>query len=340
MSRKLLVTGASGHVGLNLCKRLVQGGADVRATVRDRNDAEKTKTLWDMGIRDIVSLDVRNADAFVEAAKGIDTMFHVAATFRFVTSGAAADRSMIDDSIEGATSAIRAAARNRVRKVVLTSTIGALPMAKSRTAKMTEEDWNSDIFMPYIKAKTLAEKRAWQLAEELGVYLVTVLPAGIFGGYFDRPTQTTDLVEAIAKGGMRLGTFDKDVPFVDVSDLVDGHILAAEKDVHGRFILAADEFPSFSRFIDIMRDIDPGIKKPLMIIPEFMYPVVPLFDRVMSRLLGAPRLVTRDFVRFNRGHYFAASNERAKSVLGWTPKVSVEESVRQTMKQLRRIGRL
>lgn len=337
---KVLVTGANGHVGFNLVKELVSRGADLRVSVRDANDPAKSDPLRALGVEDIVSLDVQDADSFRTATKNIDLLYHVAATYRYVTSGADADAQMVRDAVEGATAAIRAAAASGVRKVVLTSSTVTLPLGTAPEDKKTEADWTDDLSVPYIRAKTLAEKRAWELAAELGVNMVAVLPAGIFGGTFHKPTQSTDFIEAIAKGALRMGSFKGVMPFVDVRDVVDGHIRAAEQDVSGRFILCNDRFPSFDEIIDILRAQGMRVGRPLMTVPLFMYPMAPLMNRMTSRLIGAPPLITAEFVALNRGRYFASSNQRAKDVLGWQPTVSTETSIRDTVEELRRIGRL
>ena len=337
---KVLVTGANGHVGFNLVKELVSRGTDLRVSVRNADDPAKTGPLRALGVQDIVSLDVQDAEAFRAATKGIDLLYHVAATYRYVTSGAAADDQMVRDAVEGATAAIRAAAASGVRKVVLTSSTVTLPLGTSPEDKKTEDDWTEDLSVPYIRAKTLAEKRAWDLAAELGVNMVSVLPAGIFGGIFHKPTQSTDFIEAIAKGALRMGSFKGVMPFVDVRDVVDGHIRAAEQDVSGRFILCNDRFPSFDEIIDILRAQGMRVGRPLMTVPLFMYPIAPLMNRMTSSLIGAPPLITPEFVALNRGRYFASSNQRAKDVLGWQPTVSTETSIRDTVEELRRIGRL
>jgi dihydroflavonol-4-reductase len=51
--------------------------------------------------------------------------------------------------------------------VVLTSSIVTLPLTGADAPPVTEDDWTDDLRLPYIRAKTLAEKRAWELAREL-----------------------------------------------------------------------------------------------------------------------------------------------------------------------------
>jgi dihydroflavonol-4-reductase len=340
MDGKILVTGSNGHLGLNLCKALIGRGADVRASVRDAGSSEKTAALKGVGVTDFVSLDVRDGAAFEKAAEQVDTLFHVAATYRYATGGEEADDSMLRDSLDGAENALRAAAKAGVRKVVLTSSTVTLPTAESREDKKTEEDWRTSFRVPYMKAKTLAEQRAWALAEELDINLATVLPGALLGGIFTKPTQSTDYVENIVKGGMRMATFDSDLPFADVEDVVEAHILVAEQDARGRFIACADHFPSFSEIIATLHSIDPRVKPALMIMPRLFYPTVPPFDMIMHKVFGLPRVATRQLVAELDGGFLTASNEKARRELGWKHKTSLEDSLRKTLDQLRTLGRI
>ncbi len=336
-SSKILVTGANGHVGFNLVKMLLEDGyTDLRVSVRDKDDLSKTGALKELGITDFVSLDVRDADTFRSVSAGIDVLFHVAATYRFHTGGADADAELIKDSLDGVRSAMTAAAENKIGKVVLTSSIVTLPMVADSASWPDEDSWTNQRTVPYIKAKTEAEKLAWSLAEELGVDLVTVLPGGVLGPNFGRGTQSTDFILAVMKGSMRMGTIEARMPIVDVRDIARGHILAAEKDGKGRYILAADDPPKFPKIIETMREIDPKVPKAMMVVPKAMYGALPFFDWMSNKTLGTPRTITAEVASAFKKGDMLADNSRAKRELGWAPKVTLEQTLRDTMAELRR----
>ena len=335
-SSKILVTGANGHVGFNLVKMLLEDGyTDLRVSVRDKDDLSKTGALKELGITDFVSLDVRDADTFRSVSAGIDVLFHVAATYRFHTGGADADAELIKDSLDGVRSAMTAAAVNKIGKVVLTSSIVTLPMVADSASWPDEDSWTNQRTVPYIKAKTEAEKLAWSLAEELGVDLVTVLPGGVLGPNFGRGTQSTDFILAVMKGSMRMGTIEARMPIVDVRDIARGHILAAEKDGKGRYILAADDPPKFPKIIETMREIDPKVPKAMMVVPKAMYGALPFFDWMSNKTLGTPRTITAEVASAFKKGDMLADNSRAKRELGWAPKVTLEQTLRDTMAELR-----
>jgi dihydroflavonol-4-reductase len=336
MPRRVMVTGANGHVGNNLAKELVGRGYQVRATVRDVIDPARTAHLAEAGITDLVNLDVRDAKAFEAAAEGIDTLFHLAATYRYYTGSREADEEMLRDSIEGATAAIRAAHANRIGKVVLTSSVVTLPFVPRGGPPVTEEEWRSDLKVPYFRAKTLAEKEAWRLADELGVRLVTVLPGAILGPGFLKRTTSTDVVEGIMLGSMKMGAPNANFPAVDIRDVVSGHILVADRQCSGRFTIINDHLPSFIEMSRIMHEIDPSVPVPRWTLPDIAVRTSgTMFDWLNARMLGAPRLLTGELIQSLVGKEWTMSNAKARHELGWRQTIPLKQSLADTMSTLR-----
>lgn len=328
-----LVTGGNGHLGYNLVKSLLDGGYTVRASVRSLNDAAKIAPLKQLGAVELVEAELERPDTLRAAMEGIEVLFHAAAVYSYFDDGRAQE--IMDASVKGAERALRAAADARVRKVVLTSSAVTLPLTAPGAPPSTEDDWTEDTRVTYIRAKTQAERLAWPLAKELGLNMVTILPGGICGPGFSRNTPSLDVVEAMMYGAFRMGVPDGNFPYVDVRDVVSAHVLAADRDAQGRFIAINDEQPHFRTILEAMHRIDPRVKLPLMSMPEFMVPVLPLFDRLNALTLGTPRIAAPDLMATLRGKRWNASNHRARQVLGWAPKVSLEDSLRDTMTALR-----
>ena len=335
-SRKVLVTGANGHVGSNLIKALLERGYAVRASVRDRNDRSKTSML-PLSEIELVSLDVRDEKAFEAASAGIDLLFHVAATYKNYTESQAEADEMVSDSVEGVRSAMHAAASNGIARVVLTSSTVTLPLMPPGGRQTTEEDWRTDFTLPYHRAKTVAEQEAWLLAREHGVNLVTVLPGAIIGPGFTRGTSSTDLIECIMLGGFRMGAPDANFPAVDIRDVITGHVLAAESGATGRFVICNDVLPSLFELARIMHGIDPSVPASPRIFPQWIAPMLPLFDWLNQKTLGSPRTAGREFIDAIKGKAWTMSNERAKSQLGWRQQIPLEQSLADTMATLRRL---
>lgn len=335
-SKKVLVTGANGHLGNNLVKALLERGYRVRASVRDRNDSRTTGNL-PAGDIELVSLDVRDAKRFEEAAAGVDILFHVAATYKNYTASEAEAQEMVRDSIEGARSAMLAAARCGVRRIVLTSSAVTVPMVETGGRATTEDDWRTDFSSPYHRAKTLAEKEAWELAREHRLDLVTVLPGGIIGPGFSRGTASTDFIESIMRGGLKWGAPVANFPAVDIRDVVNGHILAAESGATGRFLIVNDVLPSLFELARVMHAIDPSVPAAPRVLPAFATGMGALFDWINHKTLGTPRTAGREFIAAIKGKAWTMSNARAKRELGWRQQIPLEQSLADTMATLRRL---
>jgi dihydroflavonol-4-reductase len=336
---KVLVTGANGHLGYNLCRALIQQGHTVRASIREKADEAKAAPLRALGDIELVGLDVRDAAAFAKAVVGVDHLFHLAASFAFYTGSREKDAEMVRDSVEGAENALRAAAHAGVEKVVLTSSGAALPMTKPGAPPVTEKDWLDDLSVPYNRAKVEGERTAWRFAEELGVKLVVVLPGTIIGPGFHRRTGSIDLIEGIMLGTMRLGAPNANVPLVDVRDVAQAHMLAAQKDVAGRFIVCNDHFPTLIELTRLMQRIDWAVPAAPRLIPDFAVGLAPFFDRLNASLLGSRRIMTPELVAAVRGKVFNLSNARAKAELGWAPEIPPEQSLADTMAAIRALRR-
>lgn len=335
---KALVTGANGHLGSNLVRDLSGRGYHVVATVRSLAATGRNAAIAALPNVELAELDIRDAERFRRLCDHVDVLFHVAATYAYVPGERTTEEDILADSIEGAEAAIRAAAR-QVRRVVLTSSIVAVPLRFPNEKPATEADWQTDMSVPYFRAKTEAERQAWELADRYGVDLVTVLPGAILGPGFSRGTPSTDLIESIMLGALRFGAPKMNLPAVDVRDVARGHVLAAESPTRGRFLLCGDSFPSIVELTRAMHAINPAVPAAPVSLPDFVEPILPYLDWLNSKLRGSPLTLTAEFARAMTGRQFNASNARARDELGWVPEIPLRQTLAETMDTIRALRR-
>ena len=115
MSQTVLVTGATGLAGANVCKLLVERGDAVRALARQSAD---TAPLAELGV-DVVTGDVTDPDAVLRAAAGTEAAIHCAA----LLGGASQDMADFEAvNIGGTKNVLDAAEKVDLRRVVAVST--------------------------------------------------------------------------------------------------------------------------------------------------------------------------------------------------------------------------
>lgn len=305
----------------------------MRASIRSLAETAKAARLRELGALELCEVELQRPGQLRTAMEGVDVVFHTAAVFSYVD--ATRNHEMLGESVAGAALAVRAAADAGVRKLVLTSSVVTLPMTERGADPVDESQWSAGSDVPYMRAKIDAERTAWRTALDCGVNMVSILPGAIIGPGFARNTPTIDSIEAIMRGALRFGAPAMNMPLVDVRDVVQAHCLAAERDCDGRFIACDDEQPSLREITEVMHRIDPRIPQAPFTLPDLMTGALPLIDRLNRRVLGTPISVSRELAATMKGRIWNVSNRRIREVLGWQPAVSLEASLRDTMRVLR-----
>jgi dihydroflavonol-4-reductase len=228
--RKVLVTGATGFIGANVARLLVERGEDVRALVRASSDRGNLAGLP----LEVAAGDLRDADAVRRAVKGCARVFHVAADYRFWAKD---PRELYASNVEGTRHVMEACLAEGVERVVYTSTVGtiglgALPAPCDETTPLLDGQLTSH----YKRSKLEAEKVALAAAVR-GLAVVVVNPSAPVGPWDAKPTPTGQLVVDFARRKLP-AIVDTGLNIVHVRDVALGHLLAAERGRAGeRYIL-------------------------------------------------------------------------------------------------------
>ncbi|MBT3657955.1 MAG: NAD-dependent epimerase/dehydratase family protein [Euryarchaeota archaeon] len=308
MDGVVVVTGANGHIGNNLCKDLVANGYSVKGTVRSMDKAPDIKM-------DFVVADVLKAGDWHEVFKGTTGLFHLATIYSTSEDG----QLILDTANLGTENVFRAAAAAGIKRIVYTSSVAAIGSTPRKVLK-DESNWNSNFSLPYTRAKTESEKRAWELAEELGLDLRVINPSGVLGGSFSRPTPSTDIIGDAMKG--KYPVVPKiPLAFVHVEDVATAHRLAYENDdANGRYLLAPHQGGNIHDLLKRARKLYPKMKFPRLGIPLWMLPIVVFQDWIMGMFTGK-RLMTRSAAKSFSNGDSRYSNKKVEEELGikWKP---------------------
>lgn len=132
----ILVAGATGILGGEICRRLVAQGKPVRAMVRKVSDPAKVQNLKNLGV-ELVEADVKDPTSLVKACRGVDTVITTVTTTLTHTEG---DTIPVVDQ-KGQLSLVEAALENGVRRFIYTSYSGNIKEdCPLTTAKRTVEE--------------------------------------------------------------------------------------------------------------------------------------------------------------------------------------------------------
>jgi dihydroflavonol-4-reductase len=233
LSETILVTGATGLAGANICKLLIERGDHVRALARPAAD---TDPLVSLGV-EIVSGDVTDADDVLRAATGADAAIHSAA----LLGGASQNLPDFEAvNVQGTKHVLDAAGALGMRRVVAVSTgtffdtAGGLDREDAPVMKKPSSD-------PYTITKMAAFQDAMARAAA-GQDVVTTHPGAIFGpspvasNALGRTSFNRVLMSALRARITRYLTFP--VSWVFSEDIARGCILALDRGVAGeRYML-------------------------------------------------------------------------------------------------------
>ncbi|MEZ5849393.1 MAG: NAD(P)H-binding protein [Hyphomicrobiaceae bacterium] len=330
---KVLVTGANGHVGYNLVQALVAAGHTVRGSVRGLDDAVKMARLKAIPGLEIVEAHLEKRHSLRAAMEGMDALCHTAAIYRIVSTDAGDD--IVRASVDGIDTAMRAAKEAGVGRIILTTSIVALPLTPHGAPPATEAQWQDNLSVPYFRAKTQGERHAWALARALGLDLVSILPAPAGGPGFVRNTPTIDVIEGIMQGALRIAAPPIHYPYVDVRDAAAAHVLALAPQASGRYVVANDEIPTLAEIAAVMHGIDPRVRTPLFEFNARLLPALPLIERIVSAVKGVRSTMSPELAATFSGKRFNVTSARIRAELGWAPRVSLRDSLTDTMALLR-----
>ncbi|WP_369394032.1 NAD-dependent epimerase/dehydratase family protein [Streptomyces sp. CG1] len=318
------VTGGSGFVGSHLVRRLLDRGYQVHVTVRNRADAPKVRPLWELqeafpGRLELFEADLLTDGAFDVAFRDCAVVFHVASPFLMPERISDGRRDVVDPALLGTRHVVAAIERTpEVRTLVFTSTVGAIfgdyaDVLAMDGQVLSERYFNTTSTVgnnPYHYAKTRAERAAWAAeAAQDRWRMVSVNPGLILGPSFTPASESGSLflLDELFKGYFCYGAPDFSFTTVDVRDVADAHIAAAENPAaKGRYIVAAETMTSFHEMARIILARHPrDLRLPRTRLPH--WPV---------RILGPSFGLTQDYIRGHLGIRFRVDNSRSVRELG------------------------
>jgi nucleoside-diphosphate-sugar epimerase len=319
-----LVTGASGLLGSHIVEKLIAMGEPVRALVRPTSD---TRLLDQWGVEKVPG-DITDPQSLVEAMKGVQRVYHVAAQ---VGDWGSWER-FVAVTIEGTGNMLEAARRAKVKRFLHVSSISAYGHPDGEAMVLDESaplGVNLHRWSYYSRAKVEAEKMVWQAHNKGDVPVTVVKPSWLYGPR-DRASMPR-LIRAIRAGKARLiGDGANHLNLTYAGNEAEGCILAAtnEKALGQAYNLSSDGAIQQREYINKIAErlgCPPVTRKVPYRVARGAAFLMELFGHALGR--KKPPLVTRYSVwLIGRKCFF--SSEKARRELGWQATVGYDEGIR------------
>jgi nucleoside-diphosphate-sugar epimerase len=322
----VLVTGATGFLGGALARRLLAEGAVVRALVRS---PEKAASLRAAGI-DVVQGDLSSADSMSlrHAVEGCAYVFHAAASF----GNLAAQKAV---NVEGSHALASASAAADVKRFIFVST--TLVYGYPAGGLIHEDSPKTRHDNPYIQTKQYAELVVRAISAATGLRIAISRPGMIYGAGSENWTRMLFRVARMRPtpfvGDGRGSAFP-----IHVDDVVDHLIaLALHPDADGQaFNCAPDPSPTWREFMRLYMRLAGHERWLALPYPLFKAGAAVIAPFARSNTL--PRDLREIIPIFRVQTTYCM--EKSRRVLGWQPRISLEDGVAGCAAWLREIGLL
>ena len=321
----VFVTGAAGHVGANLVRRLLHDGVRVRVLLRHEDSNEGLEGL------DVERSfgDIRDLNSTKRALSGCQGVYHCAAKVSTIEGDRAHRREVYECNVLGTRNVLQAAREAKAGRVVVTGSFSAVGYDLDHPSAPSDETmqfYPMDRTMPYERSKALVEHECWR-AVAAGQDVVVATCCAVVGGSDFFPSRLGRTLCDYANRKLH-AYVDGGFEFVAARDIVQGHLLCMQRGLSGEKYIFSSEYKTISDILDLFAEVS-GLPRPRRRIPTRLMLV---FSEVASFYLsrahpGFPQRFTPGAIRLLQKRR-RADNGKARRELGYKP-TSIRAAVRE-----------
>lgn len=309
MIMKVLVTGATGFIGRQLCLALATAGYEVKALCRNAGHPYliKHKNI------EAVEGNILYRQTLERAMQGCKQVYHTAALAKMWCRN---PDDYHETNVTGTRNVLEIAGLTGAKKIVYTSTCGVWgPTVKH---PMNEADPRIAGFpIAYERTKYLAELEVNNFVKH-GMQIVTVNPSRVYGpGPITDSNTVSKMVSGYLRGRWHFipGNGEQVANYAFLDDVVAGHIAAMEKGIAGeRYILGGEDI-SFNSFFEILRQVS-GKELGMIHIPLNAIELYSRMQWLKTKLTGLPPVFLPEFaerLKYDQKY----SSDKAVAVLNY-----------------------
>jgi len=321
------VTGASGHIGNNLCKELVKRGHKVKALLYEDMDDLKRPGI------ELVNGDVTDKKSLVELCKGTDFVFHLAAQIALDKN----DKGLVyQTNVVGTQNIIEACKSRNVKRLVHFSTIHTFDMVPMDEVLDESRQQLKHTKLIYEQTKIEAEKNIVNAIEE-GLDAVIVYPTAIFGPNDFKPSLLGQALIRIYNNSLPM-LVEGGYNWVDVRDVVDGSISACMIGKQGGKYILSGHWMSLTDLSAKIGAIT-NRKTPRLTAGFWLARIGIPFIQLYAKLKKEHPLYTNGMIDILKMSHQNISSAKAQNELGYHSR-PIEESIGDTFDSFKQHGML
>jgi len=308
----ILVTGGAGFIGSELVRQLHEFGAIV--TVLDNFSSGADANLAEFQRVHVIRGDIRDKELVEKLVKDQEIIFNLAA-FPFIPASYAYPRMTFEVNVTGTLNVLLAALKEDAALKMICHISTSEVYGTAQYVPMDEKH-PLNPHSTYAVSKLAADRLCYTLYHEHDLPIVIIRPFNAYGPRETHPYIIPILISQLSKSDtIKLGNIESSRDFTYVVDTARGLLLA------GQTPAAKGET------INIGNNSDIKIK-------ELTHLIARLMDiKDLTIDIDPERLRPLDVERLY------CSNEKAKKILKWTPQISLEEGLTQTINWFENNGR-
>jgi len=317
----ILVTGASGLLGVHLLQALTKQGKKVKALYHTTPPVDMPGVEWVQGnILDVLSLE--------EAMRNVEQVYHCAGMVSFSPKN---KQQLFKVNVEGTANVVNTALDAGISKLLFVSSVAALGR-ENEAALITEEMNWTDVAgnSKYGKSKYLAEMEVWRGIGE-GLNAVIVNPSIILGAG-DWNKGSSEIFQTMYK---EFPWYTEGVSgFVYVKDVVRAMIELMDSDISAeRFIISSENITYKQLFDEITKQF--GKKAPRRKVTPFLAAIVWRIEAIKAKLTGKDPLLTKETAHTAQS-VIRYNNNKLLQFIPQFQYMPVRESIREICNDLKK----
>jgi dihydroflavonol-4-reductase len=313
-NQSCLVTGATGHIGNVLVRKLLARGERVRTLILPGEDCTPLKGL------DVeqVEGDVLDLDSLRHATRGVQDIYHLAGIISIMPGK---NEFVERVNVQGTRNVIQVAREMGVRRLVYTSSIHALNRAPHGVTIDESVPFDPEhAISSYDRSKATASLEVLSAVQQ-GLDAVIVCPTGVIGPYDYRDSEMGHVILDAMQPRPQL-CVDCAYDFVDVRDVADGLMLAREKGHSGESYILSGERVGYAQILELVKRVT-GNRLRMFKVPIRLAHFAAYFAPLYYRLTRTkPRLTPYAIATVTSNSVI--SNAKARRELGYAPRPLAE----------------